>query len=72
MKINGKPAPTIGNVCMDMTMLDISDINCNEDDVAVVFDTKEDILKMANQLGTIPYEVLTSISPRVKREFTED
>jgi len=72
MKINGKPAPTIGNVCMDMTMIDVSDINCNEDDVAVVFDTKEDILKMANQLDTIPYEVLTSISPRVKREFTED
>lgn len=71
MKINGKPTPTIGNVCMDMTMIDISDINCNEDDVAVVFETKADILKMANQLGTIPYEILTSISPRVKREFTK-
>lgn len=67
--VNGKPAPTIGNICMDITMVDVTDIECSEEDVALLFNTKANILYLSKILKTIPYEVFTTISPRVKRDF---
>lgn len=67
--VNGKPAPTIGNICMDITMVDVTDIECSEQDIALLFNTKKSILSLSKVLKTIPYEVFTTISPRVKRDF---
>ncbi len=67
--INNKKAPIIGNVCMDMIMVNITDIDCNEGDEVIIFNkdnTAEDLAKTTN---TISYEVLTSVSQRVKRVF---
>ncbi len=69
MIINGKRAPIVGNVCMDMVMIDVTNINCKEGDEAYVFSDENPITEMAKCLGTIPYEILTSYSPRVKRVF---
>lgn len=72
MSINGKFAPIVGNVCMDMCMLDISDIDCKEGDEVIVFETQNQIKEMSHLGDTIPYEILTGISQRVKRiYFTE-
>ncbi len=76
--INGKKAPLIGNVCMDMTMVDITDIpNVSEDDQVLIFgkDNKgneQPVQELALCLGTIPYEILTSISVRVKRVYVQE
>lgn len=67
--INGKKAPITGNICMDMFMADISEINCKEGDEVIIFGKENSIIKMADKTGTIPYEILTSISPRVKRIY---
>jgi len=67
--VNGKPAPTIGNICMDITMIDVTDIECSEEDTALLFNTKESVFSLSKVLKTIPYEVFTTISPRVKRDF---
>ncbi|MFY0630395.1 MAG: alanine racemase [Flavobacteriaceae bacterium] len=65
--IGGKKAPIIGNVCMDMIMVDITKIDCKEGDEVYIFKTQEDILHIASETDTIPYEILTAISQRVKR-----
>ncbi len=65
--IQGKKAFIIGNVCMDMLMVDITDIACNEGDEVVVFDENISATDVAESAGTISYELLTAISPRVKR-----
>ena len=70
MLVNGQKAPIVGNVCMDMVMIDISNIDCLEGDNAFVFSAKNTISEMANIIETIPYEILTSYSPRVKRVFS--
>lgn len=70
--INGQTAPTIGNICMDMLMVDISNIHCKEGDEVVVFGSKHPITQLADALGTIPYEVLTNVSQRVKRVYLKD
>jgi Alr-MurF fusion protein len=67
--INGKKAPVIGNVCMDMTMIDVTDIEAEEGDEVLVFGKELSINELANRIGTIPYEILTNISDRVKRVF---
>ncbi|MDR2684837.1 MAG: alanine racemase [Prevotellaceae bacterium] len=73
MLINGKKAPIIGNICMDLLMLDVTDLDANEGDKVVIFNAERPFSKIAEQLDTIPYEVLTSISPRVRRVyFTEN
>lgn len=72
MKINGQWAPIVGNVCMDMCMLDVSKINCHEGDEAVLFETNAEIIEFAQRLNTIPYEVLTDIGPRVKRVYWQE
>lgn len=72
MHINGKKAPIIGNVCMDMCMLDVTDIECKEGDEVIVFDTQKHIKEMAKIGQTIPYEILTGISQRVKRVYIKE
>ena len=69
MLVNGKPAPIIGNICMDMTMIDVTNIDCKEGDEVIVFGAGLDISALADKVGTIPYEILTSISQRVKRVY---
>lgn len=72
MLINGEKAPTIGNICMDMCMLNVSGINCKEGDEVLVFGEELPITIIAEQLNTIPYEILTSISRRVKRIYFQE
>jgi alanine racemase len=70
--IHGKKAPVIGNVCMDMTMIDISDIEANPGDEAVIYSEQISLKELADRIGTIPYELLTNISTRVKRVYYLD
>jgi alanine racemase len=65
--INKQKAPIIGNVCMDMIMVDVTKIACKEGDQVIIFNSQEMILEMAEKAGTISYEILTGISQRVKR-----
>jgi alanine racemase len=67
--INNQKATIVGGVCMDMLMVDVTDIDCNEGDQTTVFGESPTVLEMAEKLKTIPYEILTSISHRVKRVF---
>lgn len=67
--INGQKAPIIGNVCMDMIMVNISDIDCNEGDEVIIFGKHSNASQFANTAGTISYEILTAISQRIKREI---
>ncbi|WP_299121487.1 alanine racemase [uncultured Winogradskyella sp.] len=67
--INGKKAPIIGNVCMDMIMVNITGIDCNEGDEVIIFNPKYKASNLAESAGTISYEIITSISQRVKRSF---
>lgn len=67
--VAGQEAPIIGNVCMDMCMVDVTGIACGVGDLAVVFDATHSLTDVARDMGTIPYEVLTSISQRVKRVY---
>ncbi len=69
MLLNGHPVPTIGSICMDMTMLNITGVDAREGDEVIVFNEEVTIEDMAAALGTIPYEVLTGISQRVKRVY---
>lgn len=70
--INGKAANTIGNICMDMCMIDVSELPCKEGDEVIVFENYKQIEALAKAMNTIPYEVLTSISTRVKRVYTQE
>ena len=67
--VNGKAAPIIGNICMDMCMIDLTDIECKENDTAILFDENHSIERIAEACDTIAYEILTSISQRVKRIY---
>ena len=70
--IAGKRAPVIGNVCMDMTMVDVTDIDAKEGDEVIVFGAELSIQEIATKIQTIPYEILTNISERVRRIFVSD
>ena len=70
--INGHTAPVIGNVCMDMTMVDLGAIPCKEGDEAILFGEQLPITQVAIAVNTIPYEVLSNVSGRVKRVFVKD
>lgn len=70
--VNGVLCPTIGNICMDMAMVDISHAHADEGDEVIIFGENPDITTLANQINTIPYEVLTGISERVKRVFFKE
>ena len=65
--IHEKPAPIIGNVCMDMIMVDISGIECKEGDEVVIYDEEHTAEAFAAGANTISYEIITAISQRVKR-----
>jgi alanine racemase len=65
--INGQKAPIQGNVCMDMIMVDVSNIECEEGDEVIVFGTTTTAEKLSNAINSISYELLTAISQRVKR-----
>lgn len=67
--IYNQKATIIGSVCMDMLMVDVTDIDCNEGDRTTIFGESPTVVEMAEKLKTIPYEILTSISQRVKRVF---
>ena len=70
--INGKKAPIIGNVCMDMIMVNVTDIDCKEGDEVVIFDANHKASILAESAQTISYEILTAISQRVGRVFIAD
>jgi alanine racemase len=72
MWVNNKPARIVGNVCMDMCMLDVTGISCKEGDPVIVFDSDHSIEDVAKDMGTIAYEVLTNVSPRVKRVYWQE
>lgn len=70
--INGQKATILGSICMDMLMVDVTGISCKEGDTAIVFGESPTVVEMAKALGTIPYEILTSIAQRVKRVFFKE
>jgi len=70
--INGVRARTIGNICMDACMIDITDIKAEEGDEVVIFGDGLPLGEVAEKLGTIPYEILTSVSNRVKRIYFKE
>lgn len=73
MWVKGKLAPVVGTVCMDMTMIDVTDISgVKEGDDVIIFGKELPIQKLAEWAGTIPYEVMTGISQRVKRVYYEE
>lgn len=67
--INGKRVPTVGNICMDLFMADVTDVDCKVGDKVEIFGKHITASEIAEKLDTIPYEVLTSISTRVKRIY---
>ena len=70
--INGCYVPIIGNVCMDMCMVDITNCNIHEGDEVIIFGEERSVLELADLLDTIPYEIFTSISTRVKRVYFQE
>jgi len=70
--IHGQKAPVIGNVCMDMTMVDITGIEAKEGDEVIIYGEGISLKDLASSIGTIPYELLTNISSRVKRVYYMD
>ncbi|MGA0558003.1 bifunctional UDP-N-acetylmuramoyl-tripeptide:D-alanyl-D-alanine ligase/alanine racemase [Larkinella sp. VNQ87] len=67
--VNGVLCPTIGSICMDMTMIDVTAAAAQEGDEVELFGTQIPIGELAARIGTIPYEILTGVSERVKRVF---
>ena len=70
--VNGKQAPTIGEICMDMTMIDVSGMDAAEGDEVEIFGKLQPVSELALQAGTIPYEILTSVPERVKRIYIQE
>ncbi len=67
--VNGQLVPTIGSICMDMLMIDITGIKANEGDEVVIFGPQNTIYQLSKAQHTIPYEILTDVGNRVKRVF---
>jgi len=70
--INGQTADFIGDICMDMSMIDITGLKAEEGDEVILFGEENPIQTLSKQIGTIPYEILTSISARVKRVYINE
>lgn len=70
--VNGQKAPYVGNICMDVCMIDVTDIDCKEGDKAIIFGDDLPVTVLSDILDTIPYEILTSVSERVKRVYYQD
>ena len=70
--VNGQKAEYVGNICMDVAMIDVTDIPCVEGDQVEIFGEHLPVTVLSDVLGTIPYEVLTGVSSRVKRVYFQD
>ena len=67
--VNGKPAPYVGNICMDVAMIDVTGIDCHEGDTVEIFGNNLPVTVLSDATDTIPYEILTGVSNRVKRVY---
>ena len=65
--INGHRVPTIGNICMDMTMLDVTGVDVQVGDTVTIFGENPTVTELARLLDTIPYEIMTSVPRRIER-----
>ena len=70
--VNGKRAPYVGNICMDVCMIDVTGIDCSEGDHVTIFGDELPITVLSDAIGTIPYEILTSVSRRVQRIYVQE
>ena len=70
--VNGQKAEYVGNICMDVALIDVTDIPCEEGDSVEIFGKNLPVTVLSDVLETIPYEVLTSVSNRVKRVYFQD
>lgn len=70
--VKGKLVPIIGSICMDMCFLDVTDVDCKEGEEVVIFGDAELLQQISSAAETIPYEILTSVSPRVKRIYYQE
>ena len=70
--LNGSPAPVLGSICMDMTMIDLSHLEVNEGDEVFIFGPGYPVSELAAKLDTIPYDILASLSERVKRVYFQE
>lgn len=70
--VNGQKAPYVGNICMDVCMIDVTDIDCREGDSVEIFGDHLPVSVLSDVLQTIPYEILTAVSTRVKRVYYQD
>jgi alanine racemase len=70
--VNGQQVPVVGDICMDMCMLDLTDVEAAEGDLVVIFDAEHDINDIARACQTIPYEIMTRVSQRVKRVYYQE
>lgn len=70
--VNGQQVPVVGDICMDMCMLDLTAVDASEGDTVVIFDAEHDIEDVAKACQTIPYEIMTRVSQRVKRVYFQE
>ena len=70
--VNGQKAPYVGNICMDVAMIDVTDIDCHEGDMVEIFGEHLPVTVLSDVLDTIPYEVMTGVSNRVKKVYYQD
>ena len=70
--VNGQRAEYVGNICMDVALIDVTDIPCKEGDHVEIFGRNLPVTVLSDAMGTIPYEVLTSVSNRVKKVYFQD
>lgn len=70
--VNGQVAPIVGNICMDLTMIDVTGLDVKEGDSVIVYGNDMPVIELAKRINTIPYELLTSISQRVKRVYYKE
>lgn len=70
--VNGQKAEYVGNICMDVAMIDVTDIPCREGDQVEIFGEHLPVTRLSDTLDTIPYEILTAVSSRVKRVYFQD
>ena len=70
--VNGQKAPYVGNICMDVCMIDVTDVDCREGDTAIIFGDELPVSLLSDIIQTIPYEILTGVSPRVKRIYYKE
>ena len=70
--VNGQRAEYVGNICMDVAMIDVTGIDCQEGDMVEIFGEHLPVTVLSDTIDTIPYEVLTGVSNRVKRVFFQD